>query len=69
MTMDEAFERYRAKKFGAWAEYPLDAYTHFCAGWKAAEDEADIDAAVEALAEAEDDGTTSLDALKRELSE
>lgn len=35
-TMDEAFGEYLVKTFGAHATYPLDTYTHFCAGWKAA---------------------------------
>lgn len=35
-AMDAAFEAYRAKTWGAYAEYPLEAYTHFCVGWKAA---------------------------------
>ena len=35
-TMDEAFEQYRTEKFGAYSEYPIDAYTYFGAGWKAA---------------------------------
>lgn len=39
-ALDEAFERYRAQKFGAYAEFPIDAYTYFAAGWKAAAEEA-----------------------------
>lgn len=35
-TMDAAFEQYRTEKFGAYSEYPIDAYTYFGAGWKAA---------------------------------
>lgn len=35
-NMEAAFEKYRAKKFGAWSSYPIEAFTHFCAGWKAA---------------------------------
>ena len=34
--MDVAFEDYRRRTFGAYAEYPLEAYTSFGAGWKAA---------------------------------
>ena len=34
--MNEAFEAYRAKMFGAYTAYPVDAYTNFCVGWKAA---------------------------------
>jgi len=33
--MDKAFEEWRKKKWGA-HPYPVDAYTFFCAGWKAA---------------------------------
>ena len=32
--MDEAFERYRKEHFGAYAAYPIEAYTYFCAGWR-----------------------------------
>lgn len=33
--LDEAFEKYRAEHFGAYAEYPIEAYTYFSAGWNA----------------------------------
>ena len=36
LTGDEAFEAYRAKKYGAYDAYPLEAYTHFMAGFAAA---------------------------------
>lgn len=36
MTMDEAFEEYRAHHFGAYNPWPIDACTYFCAGWHAA---------------------------------
>ena len=35
--MDEAFQKFRAKHFGAYQAYPVDAYTYFCSGWKARE--------------------------------
>lgn len=34
--MDAAFEAYRLKKFGAYNAYPIDAYTYYCAGYRAA---------------------------------
>ncbi len=36
-NLAEAFEAYRAERFGAYASYPIDAYTYFGAGFKAAE--------------------------------
>lgn len=35
LDMDKAFEEYRREKYRNQA-YPIDAYTHFGAGWKAA---------------------------------
>jgi hypothetical protein len=40
MTMDEAFEKWRIKRFGA-HPYPIDAYTYFGVGWKAGAAEAE----------------------------
>jgi hypothetical protein len=34
--MDQAFELWRKNHYGAYCEYPIDAYTHFGAGWRAA---------------------------------
>jgi hypothetical protein len=34
--MLEAFEKYRIEKFGAYDPYPLDAFTHFAVGYRAA---------------------------------
>lgn len=35
-AIEAAFEKYRAEKYGAYASYPIEAFTHFCAGYKAA---------------------------------
>jgi hypothetical protein len=34
--IEAAFEEYRKNRFGVYAEYPIDAFTHFGAGYKAA---------------------------------
>lgn len=34
--LDDAFEKYRKAHFGAYAAYPVEAYTYFAVGWKAA---------------------------------
>ena len=54
--MDAAFERFRTERFGAYAQYPIDAYSYFGAGWKAR------DAEIDRL-------TKERDALKSEASE
>jgi hypothetical protein len=35
-SADEAFEKWRVGKFSAYAGYPIEAYTYFCAGFDAA---------------------------------
>jgi len=33
---ERAFEAFRAKTFGAYSKFPVDAYTYFMAGYRAA---------------------------------
>lgn len=59
--LDKCFEKYRAKTFGAYAYYPVDAYTHFAVGWKAAmEHSADIAKAIDSGRGNEDESAKAI---------